>query len=173
MMKTVIQLLFLSCILLYLCSCTSSNLSEKDKSFSEFLSVPLNEMNKEIRFFIIEDDGQDKFRIGDSVNLGLENKSRDRVVFPSDYGIRIYTYDQNYAKWTEVTNKENYYPPGNTQISPKGVDVPGIIVVTFLPDLPITSDAVELRVVIIGTVYKDDAPTDEEVGAYIDITLQP
>ena len=172
-MKTINRLLVLVCILLNLCSCTSSNLSEKDKSFSEYISVPLDEMNKKIRFFIIKDDGQDKFRIGDSANLGLENKSRDRVVFPSDYGIRIYTYDQNYAKWTEVKNKAIYTPPGNTQISPKGTDTPGIIVVTFFPDIPMTWEAVKLRIVIIGTVYEDNLPTDEEAGAYIDITLQP
>lgn len=170
-MNIINRFVVLACIMLYLCSCTSSNLSEKDKSFSEFNSVPLDEMNQKIRFFIIKDDGQDKFRIGDSATLGLENKSRDRVVFPSDYGIRIYTYEQNIAKWTEVRNKDNYFPPGNTQISPKGTDTPGIIVVTFFPDIPMTWEAVELRVVIIGTVYEDNIPTDEEVGAYIDITL--
>ena len=167
-MRNPFRILFLLLVLANITSCSPKALQSKEAAFSRI--VPLSEMNTRLKFMAL-DSSEKPYKIGSSIELALENTSSNRVIFPSDYGIKIFTY-QN-GKWISINNLTKYIPEGNTQVSPKGPDNPGIIGVGFFPDLSNDGRPIELRVVVIGDVYEGENPTGEKASAYIDITLQP
>jgi hypothetical protein len=146
----------------------------KENSFANLMPIPINNMNHEITLSLpIMEKGVYFPKLGDTLTLALYNNSKDLVKFPSDFGIRIYQYNNNDGDWTEIKNLGNYIPEGNRQVSPKGDNSFGQILISAFPDLPLTSDPIEIRVCVIGTIYHDGLSTNKLVGAYIDITLQP
>src|SRR3990170_4176891 len=101
------------------------------------------------------------------------NLSEYKIKFPGDYGVRIFRYDEDNDTWIAIENGAIYFPPGNTQVSPKGPDLPGVIGVGLWPILQNESQPIDIRVVVVGSVERDNVLTDEQVGAYIDLTLLP
>jgi hypothetical protein len=164
------QLLVLFWTLCILTGCQRIQDAKKDEVFSEMF--PNVEMNTAIQFWDTARSGG-PFKIGKSIDLVLDNFSPNKIVFPSDYGFKIYTYDENQKEWLEIKNKAIYFPAGNRQISPKGNDMPGVIAIGLAPALQPSEKPINIRVVVVGTVYVDEQPTSEEVGAYIDLELSP
>jgi len=160
---TVLSFLFLST------GCQISKSSKQEGAFKELF--PNIEMNSKIRFWDPK-AANESFRVGDSVDLTLENLTTDKIVFPSDYGIKIYTF-KTPGSWTEIPNRGKYFPPGNPQVSPKGEGMPGVIGIGLSPALMSEGKPIVIRVAVVGTVYHDNVPTNEQVGAYVDVTLQP
>jgi hypothetical protein len=157
-----------------LIACSDKTTSAKDRSFAELMPIPFNEMNDEITLTLPNLPNEVYVpRLGDFIELAVNNRFNEVVVFPSDYGVGMYLYNSEDEQWAKIKNLANYYPTGNRQVSPKGDNTLGQILISAIPDLPITSNPVELRVVVIGTVYHDGVRTNKQVGAYIDITLQP
>jgi len=148
--------------------CSSTGLSQKDAAFNQI--IPLEGMNSKLEFIAL-DSMENPYRIGTSIALGLKNLTDFTIIFPSHYGLQIFAYQDN--EWRIIDNLMQYIPEGNTQISPKGPDTPGQTGVDFFPDVKNEGKSIEIRVVIHGIVYEGDTPTDEQAGAYIDITLQP
>jgi hypothetical protein len=164
------RLLVIFWVLCILTGCQWQQDAKKDEAFSDkFLNI---EMNTVIRFWDPARSGGN-FKIGKSIDLVLENFSPNKIVFPSDYGFKIYSYDENQKEWLEIQNEAIYFPTGNSQISPKGKDMPGVIAIGLAPALQPSEKPVNIRVVVIGTVYRDELPTSEEVGAYVDLELFP
>jgi hypothetical protein len=175
-MKTniVIKIDILIVLISFLVACSSILNNPKEKSFAEIVPIPLNEMNSVLTLSIpVMEKGVYVPKQGDILTLALNNHSKDIIVFPSDYGINLYQYNNDVKNWIEIKNLGNYVPEGNRQISPRGGENLGQILIGALPDLPWESNPVEIRVVVIGTVSKDNKPTSEQVGAYTDVTLQP
>lgn len=114
-----------------------------------------------------------KPKIGEFITLILNNPSNKIIVFPADYGLNMYLYNNEDQTWIQVKNLEKYSQEENKQVSPIGESSLNQILVSALPGLDTTSAPIDLRVVVIGTIYKDGIPTDKQVGAYTDITLQP
>lgn len=134
---------------------------------------PLHEMNTKIRFWHPTRDDRE-FKPCEFNDLTLENFSDSKVVFPNDYGLRIYTFDQGENMWLEIQNSAKYIPEGNRQISPKGLANPfGVTGIDFVPQVLDCEQAIEIRVVVVGEVYEGDTPTGVSAGAYIDVTLHP
>jgi hypothetical protein len=166
--KTYLSITILSFLFL-LTGCSITKPSKQEAAFKEFF--PNIEMNSKIRFWDPKIENE-PFKIGDPVFLTLENLTTDKVVFPSDYGIKIYNFGDT-GGWTEIPNTGIYGPKGSPQVSPKETDMPGITAIPLLPALTSKGKPIVIRVVVVGTVYHDNVPTDEQVGAYVDVTLQP
>lgn len=154
-------------------SCSSIGLSNKDELFKKIIT--LKDMNSTIRFQK-PDSRVNTFKIEDEVFLILENLSGDFIEFPSNYGVRIFTFDQ--GEWKELTNGAGYFPqpgssPGNTgpRITPKGQEDPNLLGVPLFPVIGGNMEKITIRVVIIGNIMKTDVPTSQEAGAYVDVTL--
>jgi len=160
---TVLSFLFL------LTGCQISKSSKQEATFKELF--PNIEMNSKIRFWDPKIEAK-PFKIGDPVFLTLENLTTDKIVFPSDYGIKIYNLSKA-GGWIEIPNDVKYRPKGNPQVSPKETDMPGITGIPLLPELTNEGKPIVIRVAVVGTVYHDNVPTNEQVGAYVDVTLQP
>jgi hypothetical protein len=155
--------------LFLLAGCSITMSSKQEAAFKELF--PNIEMNSKIRFWDPK-TANETFRIGDSVDLTLENLTKDKIVFPGDYGVKIFTFN-NTGSWTDIPNRGKYFPPGNRQVSPKGDGMPGVIGIGLSPALTSKGKPIVIRVAVVGTVYHDNVPTDEQVGAYVDVTLQP
>lgn len=113
-------------------------------------------------------------KIGDSVILALDNQSKDYIVMPADYGIHLYAYQEKAGQWKELKNNTEAFPV-DTQIElpPKESNLFSGATVTVNPSgLPVDTPAV-VRVVVVGNVAQNHAPTNKQVIAYIDFTLQP
>jgi len=156
-------------LLIIATACSELNLSKKEAAFTQLIQV--EEMNTKIEFWKLKPT--ETYKIGDSVDLTLENLSEYKIKFPGDYGVRIFRYDEDNDTWIAIENGAIYFPPGNTQVSPKGPDLPGVIGVGLWPILQNESQPIDIRVVVVGSVERDNVLTDEQVGAYIDLTLLP
>jgi len=165
MTKPLQKILYLAILAIAIAGC-NAGLSPQNAAFNKIIS--LDGMNTKLEFIALDSE-DDPYKIGTSVKLGLKNLSENRIIFPSDYGLQLYTF-QN-GEWIRVDNKAQYFPEGNTQISPEGPDLPGQTTIGFFPDLIDMGKSTSLRVVIQGIVYEGDNPTDEEASAYIDIIL--
>jgi len=166
--KPIQSILLLVILGLLASSCISAALSPKDAAFDKL--IPLAGMNSKLEFIAL-DTKDSPYRIGTSIALGLKNLTDFTIIFPSNYGLQIFAFQDN--EWSRIDNLMQYIPEGNTQISPKGPDTPGQTGVDFFPDLKNEGQPIEIRVVIQGIVYVDEMPTDEQASAYIDIVLQP
>jgi hypothetical protein len=145
-------------------SVSSTKVSDKETSFMEMF--PIKEMNTKIKFW----PPQEVFKLSECINLALENSSTEKIVFPPDYGLKIFTYGNN--RWKDIENTAQYYPPGNTQISPKGPDSPGVIDIPLCPDLTNSKLPIEIRVVLVGESQPTNEAENTQVSAYIDIVIQ-
>lgn len=168
MAKAITKCLVLTIIALLGVSCKFGGLSPKDVAFNKIIA--LNEMNSKLEFIAL-DTKDNPYRIGTSIALGLKNLTDFTIIFPSDYGLQIYVFQDN--EWSRIDNLMQYIPEGNRQISPTGPDSPGQTGVDFFPDVPNSDKPIEIRVVIQGIVYVGEMPTEEQASAYIDIVLQP
>ena len=157
-----------------LVACSGIAHNAKEDAFTQLSPLPINEMNEEITLSLpIMDKGIFVPKLGDDIILELKNNSNKLIKFPSDYGLKMYTYTEEGGVWIEIKNMIEYYPIGNRQVSPKGGDYLGYILISAFPTLPVTSNPTDLRIVITGTIYQDGTPTNKQVGAYLDITIQP
>jgi hypothetical protein len=169
MIKSIYHILLLISLLI-MPSCKEHQQSAQDKAFLKMF--PSMEMNTKIQLWE-PSHLPEQPRIGKILDLTLENFSKDKIRFPGDYGIKIYSYNNISNSWEVIGNDITYFPLGNPQVSPKGTDFPGIIGISAVPMIVNEGKPVDIRVIVIGSVVRDGTPTSEQVGAYVDLTLQP
>ncbi len=109
--------------------------------------------------------------IGSEMTLLVTDISRDNILFPKDFGIKIYIYDEAEAKWQSVKNLMNYFPDKSRGLTPDESNRRTGVVLK--PDLLNEGHSVTIRVSVQGEVYHGETPTGQQVGAYTDITLEP
>lgn len=103
-------------------------------------------------------------------NILVANISDGPIWFANDLGIKIYQFDRVSAKWKEVQNNTEYSGV-SVVVEPKGMKTPNIYGTSLVPVLPETNKDRTVRVVVMGKIYRYGSPTDESVGAWIDVTL--
>ncbi len=145
-------------------------ISAKEKAF--IYLVPVGDMNSSIKLEMWEPNDINNLRIGDEISLALINVSNYEISFPSDYGAFIFTYDEGTGEWNEVPNGMIYASSGTNELPRMASDEQGIEV-KVLPIIENNNQPVDIRVVIISTSTDQSIPFSKEVGAYIDLTLQP
>ena len=161
-------------LLISLAACSNKASKQKENLFTKLLPISTGDMNDEIKLSLPGlERGFYKPKIGEFITLVLNNQSNKTIVFPADYGLKMYLYNDEDQEWIEVKNLEKYSPEENKQVSPIDEGSLSQLLVSALPGLDKTSNPIDLRVMVIGTIYKDGTPTDKQVGAYTDITLQP
>ncbi len=110
-----------------------------------------------------------------SIVMGLENESGDYIWFPnSRYGTASLIYLESEGKWVELKDRAIYLSDSEEVLAPKSKGEWWFTIVSVDPILPPDiQPPVTVRVVVIGRIYRDGKPTDEEVGTYLDVTLPP
>lgn len=170
----IIRLFILLSLLISMVACSNKANRQKEDSFSKLLPISMSDMNDDIKLSLPGlGGGIDRLNIDEFITLELNNQTNEVVVFPADYGLKMYLYNYEDEKWIKVKNLAEYNPEGNPQVFPIGDSNLSKILISALPGLDTISDPIDLRVVVIGTIYHEGIPTDKQVGAYIDITLQP
>lgn len=132
------------------------------------IGIAPNALNTEIRVYAPE--GWNTFKVDDSVGLAIEVVGPGEVLFRSDYGVEVYEYTE--GEWREVPKV-----PGESGddlvLGPSGGDPLGFGATSVFPVLPDTSDPVMLRIFVRGVLVVEGQATGDEVGAFVDVTLQP
>lgn len=110
-----------------------------------------------------------------SVVMALDNESDEYIWFPnSRYGARSFIYSESEGRWIELQDWGEAPLDMEKVLAPlgKGDSFFDLIVVNpLLP--PGVQPPVAIRVVVVGRIYREGRPTDQEVGTYVDITLPP
>ena len=131
------------------------------------------------------------FRQGQFIALGVKNQSQEIVAFPAtSMGIQLFVFRDE--GWIKVENTvQNLFPfktsdnsyssrkPLPTDmyfLAPKGMEYEGVVsdgflVVNAIPVLVPSDLPVTLRFMVVGTIYRDGQPTQDQVVAYIDIKV--
>ena len=125
------------------------------------IAVPSDQMNIQLK--LLAPPEANSFKMGTSVRLVASNDANGPIVFPQDYGVKIFRNDNN--RWVEVGNSVDY-TPGNKTLLPKAQQALGGIIVPIHPAVQ-DNQPVTVRVVLVGKMG------DKAVGASIDIVLQP
>jgi len=115
-------------------------------------------------------DGWNKFKTGDNVSLVVKDISSDQILFKSDYGDRLFIYEDN--NWKEIRDGTDY-PEGSIILNPFANDPFKNGATIIWPQLPDTSKPVALRIILVGNVYRNGQMTDEVTAGYIDVNLKP
>ena len=178
-----LNLLILFLFVLILISCRAE---ESESSFREYL--PTNCVNNEIQLSIPSnpDQLQDS---SEEINLDLSNHSEDLIRFPIDYGIQLYVYNSQLHDWEKIKNSTTYSygiinideksaieqieREGGIPLYPKGSPFgkPSNTTVFAVPVIRDRQLPIKIRVLVVGTIFRDDQPTDEKVAAYYDILI--
>ncbi len=154
--------------LVLLSACQSDNSLDKDAAFLSLLGV--SNVNQSVS--LTSQDFLNDGKIGGYIDLGIENLSNQEVEFPYDYGTRLFVYQEHEGEWIEIENKITYFASTNPTLTPKGS---GLYVgsVSVKPDIQNEGQPVTVRVVVVGETLAADGVKDEQVAAYVDVTLQP
>lgn len=154
-----------------LLACSSDRLPKKERNLLEILEIPAENMNALAELTLPESGNS--YQFGDSILISLVNKSRNTLIFPADFGVRIFINDEGSKDWRELENLTQYAHSGERQIQPIGKDSTGEVMFSVLPATEEISEPVVLRVVVSGSTAPSGDVSSEPVGAYIEFTLSP
>jgi hypothetical protein len=164
-MKTLVVLSLLLFPIIVL-GCNGEN--QSDQEIDQL--YPGIEMNTSLSLFLFPPNIE-VLEIGDSIDLVVKNTSNNLIVFPPDFGIEVFVYSQENDRWAKVNNRSIYYPRENRNLNPIDQGESGMILFSVDPDITISSESAIVRIIMIGTFYKNGLPTDKRIGAYIDLPL--
>lgn len=109
--------------------------------------------------------------IGEPVSIIVENNGEYPIVFPNDYGISLYLYENN--TWIELDLVPTKYSYGDIilrQAENNPIYFGSTMVEPILKNQSVQS---KIRIVVVGSKYIDGIKTDQKVAAYSDIWLYP
>jgi hypothetical protein len=159
--KTKISVLLVTFLFL-ISSCSTKN--DRNSNDLPGITISVEEMNTA---FVIEDDPitANSHENNKRLSLVIRNLSDKTIVFPSDYGLRIFEFQDQ--MWNIVQNRMGY-AESEKVLLPYDVFPPGLTAVAY-PNIPGLLEPARIRIVMVGHYENSDS---EVVGAYIDITLK-
>ena len=152
-----------------LASCIGAPISEKESSFADLF--PLDDINESLRLSFIEIYTSDI--VEGRIMLTIKNFSSRIMIFPVNYGARGFSYSGEDLGWVEFSNKINFSPEGGIGLDSADNDLSSSAFVLFSPDFREVDHPSRIRIIVVGNPVVGDELSDEEFGAYIDVTLSP
>jgi hypothetical protein len=142
--KKVYKFIIVLSLLISLAACSNKASMQKEDAFSKLLPIPVGDMNDEVKLSLPGlERGFYEPKIGEFITLVLNNQSNNIIVFPTDYGLKMYLYNKEDQTWIEVKNLEKYSPEENKQVSPIGEGSLSQILASALPGLDKTSEPID------------------------------
>ncbi len=163
-MKTKYLIISVILILLIISACQGEN---QKSEFMPGIDLPVEEMN--IDLHLLSHPDLNTFKMGDFVWLTLYNTSNLPVVLGPDYGVHIFKIVD--GQWEEIENRMED-APGDIWVLANGDETRWFEAITVFPEA-FYLEPVQIRVVIIGNQVKANGRLGKEVGAYVDVTLNP
>jgi hypothetical protein len=155
---------FICVLLLSMSSCIRAS---SDNEFSAIVGVEVQHYLKITNLF------QSPVKPNTSITLEIANKTPGCVVFPYNYGAKIYIF--NNSDWIEIPDNIEYADHADIVLDPRGGLDPGAIV-TIRPDyskLGEFSNRQRMRVFLIGRLCENGLPSKQQTADYIELTVEP
>lgn len=133
------------------------------------VDIPADALNEQIR--LSAPAGWNTFKVDSPVGLLVEVTGTETIIFPPDFGIQPFRYSD--GEWVEVEQVPTTYVHGDVIVPPSGGNPLVTGTARTFPILPDTDKPVLLRIFVFGHMYRDGTATDDKVGAYIDVLLEP
>lgn len=132
------------------------------------VAFPKDETNTRLKLTTIP--GLTEERPGGLIYLDVINLSHTPVGFAADFGVKVFVRQQ--SEWVRIPNNFNY---GTVTylIPPAETDPVGDEVMSIYPAPGVFKPPAEIRVVVVGDVYENNAPTGTLTAAYLDIVVNP
>lgn len=147
-------------------NCTNNNTLEAESLFAEMYKSC--EMNKLLAIsFVGKLYTEDR-----NVNFSVVPTSNISVIFPSDFNIKILSFDIEQGKWLEIKNNVQYFPEDAKYIIGKNDPIKEDDY-SLINVIPILDKKADLRMVMYGHVYENGIETDICTGAYMDFEFMP
>ena len=131
------------------------------------VGVPAQHVNTEIRLWAPEE--LNSFKVNEPIWLAVEVVGKEDVVFPRDYGNRMFRYAD--GDWGEVENVPTDWGEGDFLLSPSNGDPMEWGGPRVFPWFESVDDPILLRILVVGSRYRGGVATDEKVGAFVDVAL--
>jgi hypothetical protein len=131
------------------------------------IGVPAGNVNTELRLWAPEE--LNTFKVNEPISLSVEVTGTEQVVFPRDYGNRMFRNVS--GDWVEVENVPTDWGEGSFLLSPSKGDPMAWGSPRVFPWFGDTDSPVLLRVFVVGNRYSDGAASSDKVGAFVDVTL--
>ena len=160
-----LNLFCLPLFVITICGCANNDVNNQERHIATLM--PCNDINRSILLSIYPYCPDAKLAIGFPICILIENKSDDSIKFPTDFGIKIYQYQENEAQWSEVENQMSYHGDGIVLFSQGDGDWSYLD--TVKPKLPYSETPVKVRIVVSGNSLQYNEP----IGAYLDVMLEP
>lgn len=113
-----------------------------------------------------------EYHWGDNLYIGVTPASASEIWFPYYFGVKTYVYENE--QWKEIESEliNINFPRGDFIFTNK-LDSRKYRLILIQPSIQDWNKAEDVRVVIIGKLVQNQKITDEQVGAYIDLTMHP
>jgi uncharacterized protein YcfL len=161
------QVLWSIIILLLVVSCQSEAKSKKEEMFSRLF--PSIEMNKQLELQVPElvfGEGQ-----AGQITLNLFNNTSDQIILPESLNYQIFFYSDQDG-WQKIRNLYNG-KGSDVVLEPKeSGPVKSSELLGGLPDPKEIEGKENLRMVVLGFIYKNGKATNAQVGAFVDVNLK-
>jgi hypothetical protein len=148
--------------LLIFTSC--SNTAQDSSETLPGINIPADRFNTAIKL-VDAPESLNSHKNGETLSLRIMNLSNATIVFPENYGIKLFTKKDE--KWIEFPN--NFYNAGGSFQLPTQASAPLGLIAGTMPYQADLASSITIRVVIIG----QKANETEQVGAYIDVIINP
>jgi hypothetical protein len=152
----------------FVTGCSPEKLSVQDQAF--FQMYPDVRMNKELELKYINVQNVNSGKIEDGVVFEIKNYAKDQILTSYENNTKILSFDSAAKQWKTIKNLAESYSGEDVFIPFYDNNEPPCLL-SFLPEIDPSLDKISLRVVITGTIYRNNAATHEKVGAYIDFEL--
>jgi hypothetical protein len=152
----------LAIIMLMLASCAGrTNAASKPLPG---IDISADRVNTYIKLFDAP-ELQNSHKNGELLSFQIINLSSETIVFSENYGIKLFTNKD--GNWVEISN--NSYNAGDTFYLPTRDSYPLGDLIDTAPYVVDLASPTTVRVIIVGHRENDN----EQVGAYIDVTITP
>lgn len=133
------------------------------------IGLPADELNQQIS--LSAPAGLNTSRMNAGIRQLVEVTGSETIIFSPDFGIRSCLYQNE--ECVEVEQVPTTYAHGDVILPPSGGDPLLTAIAHAFPILPNSDQSALLRVFVFGHVCRDGGATNEAVGAYVDVVLQP
>ena len=145
------------------CSMLTSRTLSKDDVFR--LLYPNCTMNSSLIFLPL----QPNYKFDKFLTLSYRNTSQEQIAYYPGQDVKIFLYENKSSKWLEVNNDlQTITSPKPYVVIGSANEMSSYGSITVSPKLS-DNNSMEIRVVITGSLYKEEIITDECTGAFIDV----
>lgn len=145
---------------------TSVTSASKDSSFTPL--IPNCDMSGMVEFT----PHSAEFSAGELISLGVGNISKEQLLFPANYNVRIYSYDENAKSWIDIENDVQYISSSGDLLQSSDSGLASYSTLVINP-IVVASAPIIVRVVISGNIIKDNQKISDCVGTFTEITIVP